>query len=253
MAETFNYTNRVEIDNHHVHITLVRQGGENRFRAAIEFDKYNFAPSARVFIEAYRSNHLIRFDFGTVAAFEAPADTSVDEFGNEVDAVLYRVKVVGNDERKAILGMPRRGIGTRAENAEGGAADCILPIGSLPENSEQVWAMDFEGDYPRLCVNRRIEKQMISKGFFVALVYPAALRSVLEYTFLLHHDGEGCNWAGDWKQFAAENLDEEFPGLSGAPEYDAGDRQAISDWIDNVIEAFVANAKLVEKVNGVVQ
>ena len=251
MAEHFNYTGRKEIDNHDLHITLVQQGGSSRFKADFDFAPYDFASDAKVFIEAYIKNHLIRFDFGTVGAFAAPESTSLDEFGEEVGTVLYRIKVVADDERKTILGMPRRGIGKRADNAYGGCApDCILPIGKLPPNSEQVWAMDFSGDYPRLCVNASLEPTAPKEGFFIALVYPAALRSVLEYTFIQHHDGKDCTWADDWKEFAGVNLDEPFPDIADYPKLDDGYRQVISDWIDNVVESFVAGAGLVDKVNG---
>lgn len=250
MAERFNYTNRATIDNHHVHVALVKQGDDARFSAKIDFSAYQFPASARVFIEAYRKNQLIRFDFGTVGAFAAPANTSVAAFGNDVGAVLYRVKVVGNDAHRSILGMPNRGIGARAENAEGGASDCILPLGHLPRDSEQVWAMDFDGEYPRLCINRDLEPAALKADFFIALVYPAALRSVLEYTFLRHFDGRDCAWADDWKQFAAENLQEPYPDISDSTDIDAAYCQTISDWIENVVDAFVANAELVAKVNG---
>lgn len=250
MAERFNYTNRAAIAGNHVHVRLAKQGGDWRFTAKIDFEHYQFPASGRVFIEAYRKNLLIRFDFGTVGAFAAPADTSVAVFGDDVSAILYRVKVVGNDAHRSILGMSSRGIGVRAENGEGGASDCILPLGRLPAGSEQVWAMDFEGEYPRLCVNRDLDPAALKADFFLALVYPAALRSVLEYTFLRHFDGKDCAWADDWKQFAAVNLEEPFPDISDSTEIDVGYCQTITDWIKNVLDAFVANAGLVEKVNG---
>lgn len=250
MAERFNYTGRQSIESHTVHVTLVEQGERHWFTAKIDFEEYKFPTSARVFIEAYVKNHLLRFDFGTVGAFAAPENTSLDEFGDDVASILYRVKVVAADARRTILAMPSRGVGVRAENAEGGASDCILPVGRLPDGSEQVWAMDYELDYPRLCINRKIERSVTQDDMFVALVYPAALRNVLEYTFLLHVDGKDCKWADDWKQFAAENLETPFPQLSGAAAYDEADREAVRDWIEDVVEAFVADAGLVEKVIG---
>lgn len=250
MAERFNYTNRAVIEHRDVHIHLVRQGDDVRFKAAIDFEHYQFPDEARVFIEVYRGNHLVRFDFGTVGAFALPKSTSIAEFGEEAGAVLYRVKVVGADERKSILGMPNRGIGKRADNAEGGASDCLLPVNLLPEGTEQVWALDFEGDYPRLLVNRNLDKSVLDKDAFVALVYPAALRDVLGYTFLMHHDGKGCIWAEDWKQFAAVNLDEPFPDIADLPELDDAYRQTVSEWIDNVVESFAAGGGLADKVNG---
>ena len=73
---------------------------------------------------------------------------------------------------------------------------------------------------------------------------------MLEYTFLQHHDGRGCDWADDWKRFAAENLGEEYPALSGKPVYDEQDLQDLQDWIDAVVESFVDGADLVKKMNG---
>lgn len=250
MAERFNYTNRRTIESHHVHVTLVRKGEQVNFTAKIDFAEYDFPPSARVFIEAYIKNHLIRFAFGTVGAFAAPDSTDLADFGDEVESVLYRVKVVAADEKRTILGLPSRGVGVRAENADGGASDCILPLGKLPKGSQLVWAMDYEKGYPRLCINRELEDQVARGDAFIALVYPAALRHVLEYTFLQRHDGQGCDWADDWKRFAAENLGEEYPALSGKPVYDEQDLQDLQDWIDAVVESFVDGADLVKKMNG---
>jgi len=250
MAERFNYTGRQTIEPSTVHVRLMEQGDRRWFTASVDFDQYDLSSSARVFIEAYIKNHLLRFDFGTVGAFAAPKDTSLNEFGDEVADVLYRVKVVADDVRRSILAMPSRGVGVRAENTEGGAADCILPISRLPDGSEQVWAMDYDLDYPRLCINRRFDMSVVHEDMFVALVYPAALRGVLEYTFLRHVDGKGCKWADDWKQFAAETLSCPFPAISGAAEYDAADVESVSDWIEDAVETFVANTGLVDKVIG---
>lgn len=250
MAERFNYTNRRTIESSHVHVTLIQKGDQASFAATVDFAEYGFPPSARVFIEAYIKNHLIRFDFGTVGAFGPVQPTSLADFGDEVASILYRVKVVVADEKRTILGLPGRGVGVRAENADGGASDCILPLGKLPKGSQQVWAMDYEKGYPRLCTNRDLDPNVVKSEAFVALVYPVALRSVLEYTFLLNHDGQGCAWADDWKQFAAQNLGEEFPALSGKPRYDEQDLQDLQDWIEAVVESFVAGSGLVGKLNG---
>ena len=250
MAERFNYTNRRTIESHHVHITLVRKGELTSFVASVDFAEYAFPPSARVFIEAYIKNHLIRFDFGTIAKFGSLVNTDLSDFGEEAACILYRVKVVADDAKRTILGLPNRGVGVRAENADGGASDCILPLGKLPKGSEQVWAVDYDKGYPRLCVNRELDSQVAKVASFVALVYPAALRNVLEYTFLLHHDGQGCEWADDWRLFAKENLGVEYPALSGKPVYDEQDLQDLQDWIEAVVESFVSGADLVKKLNG---
>lgn len=250
MAERLNYTNRQTIESADVHITLEKKGMHDSFAARIDFENYKFPSSARVFIEAYINNHLVRFDFGTVGEFGPQVSTDLSDFGDEVESILYRVKVVAADEKRTILGLPSRGVGIRAENAYGGASDCILPLGKLPKESGLVWAMDYEKGYPRLCINPELDPSVHKSDAFIALVYPTALRSVLEYTFLLHHDGQGCNWADDWKRFATENLGEDFPALSGKHEYDEEDLEAINDWIDDVVESFVAGSDLVKKLNG---
>lgn len=250
MAERLNYTNRQTIESGDVHVMLVPKGAHPTFTARIDFAEYDFPSSARVFIEAYIKNHLIRFDFGTVGSFGPVGPTDLSDFGDDVESVLYRVKVVAADEKRTLLGLPSRGVGIRAENSYGGASDCILPLGKLPKESGLVWAMDYEKGYPRLCTNPALDASIVKGDAFVALVYPTALRSVLEYTFLLHHDGQDCAWADVWKRFAAENLETVFPALSGKPIYDEDDLQSLNDWIDDVVESFVSGSDLVKKLNG---
>ena len=250
MTERFNYTGRVIIEDHDVHIHLIHQGEAVWFKATIDFNNYQFPPDARVFIEAYRLTHLARFDFGTVGNFTAPASTSLAEFREEVPRVRYRVKVVASDERKTILGMPNRGRGKYADNAEGGGAVCLLPVNLLPEYSRQVWAVQIDDDGPHLGMNRKLDKMLLEKEEFIALVYPAALKEVLSYTFLLHHDGKGCKWADDWKQFAADNLDEPFPNIADWPEINEAYREAVSEWIEDVAESFSSEADFLGMVTG---
>jgi len=157
----------------------------------------------------------------------------------------FRVKVVSATPEKSILGMSKS---FRAENDEGGAADCILPLSRLPKENENVWQVEFTDDGPTLGINAALEKQVVQKSYFFALVFPAVIREILTYAFLENEDGALGEWTQDWKRFVAALGGTEFPALSGG-DYVDEDRDKIRAWIESAVAAFVKNRNLTQMAN----
>ena len=154
------------------------------------------------------------------------------------------MKVVASNAEKTILGMSKS---FRAENDEGGAADCILPISRLPKENENVWEIDFEDDGPTLAINANLEKQVVQKSYFLALVFPAVIREVLTYAFIENDPDELGEWTEDWKRFALDLGADEFPSFSGDDR--EKDADLLRPWIDSAVQAFVRGKGLTDLAN----
>lgn len=244
MARSFNYTKRREIAKSSIRVSVSSTDPRHCFAATFDLASYDFDSSAKVYVEAYRKNQLLRFDFGTVGKIATLSSTSLDAFGDDMMGIRFRVKVVASNAEKTILGMSKS---FRAENDEGGAADCILPISRLPKEKENVWEIDFEDDGPTLAINANLEKQVVQKSYFLALVFPAVIREVLTYAFIENDPDELGEWAEDWKRFALDLGADEFPSFSGDDR--EKDVQALRQWIASAVQAFVRDKGLTDLAN----
>ncbi len=244
MARSFNYTKRREIAKSSVRVSISATGKGHSFATVFDLAEYGFALDAKVYVEAYRKNQLLRFDFGTVGSLAAPGSTSLSAFGEEVAGLRFRAKVVAANAEKTILGMSKS---FRAENDEGGAADCILPISRLPKENENVWEIDFTDDGPTLAINASLEKQIVQKSYFHALVFPAVIREVLTYAFIENDSEELGEWTEDWKNFALMLGADDFPELSGDDR--EKDADLVKPWINSAVKAFVHGKNLTELAN----
>ena len=101
MARSFNYTKRKEIAKSSLRVVVSSIGG-SAFSAAFDLAQYDFDPTAKLYVEAYRKNQLLRFDFGTVGAIAAPRDTSLAAFGDDLMGIRFRTKVVAANADKTI-------------------------------------------------------------------------------------------------------------------------------------------------------
>lgn len=244
MARSFNYTKRREIAKSSIRVSVSSTDPRHCFAATFDLASYDFDSSAKVYVEAYRKNQLLRFDFGTVGKIATPSSTSLAAFGDDMMGIRFRVKVVASNAEKTILGMSKS---FRAENDEGGAADCILPISRLPKENENVWEIDFEDDGPTLAINANLEKQVVQKSYFLALVFPAVIREVLTYAFIENDPDELGEWAEDWKRFALDLGADEFPSFSGDDR--EKDADLLRPWIDSAVQAFVRGKGLTDLAN----
>ena len=136
----------------------------------------------------------------------------------------------------------------RAENDEGGAADCILPLMRLPKENENVWEIVYTDDGPNLAINASLEKQVVQMNYFLSLVFPAVIREILTYAFIENDADELGEWTEDWKLFARALGAEEFPQLAGDDDRD-DDKDALRKWIDSAVQAFVHGRGLAEIAN----
>jgi hypothetical protein len=94
MPRRINFTGRRKIRRSDVSIRIVEQNGGIEFIADLLLGEYKLDPSARVHIEAFRSDSTLwkRFNFGTIGDFGPQNGCALDDFGHP-DGIRFRVKI----------------------------------------------------------------------------------------------------------------------------------------------------------------
>jgi hypothetical protein len=230
-----NYTARQRIARSDVDLVIRGQDtNDPYFDAALRLSEYGFPPDARVVVEAYRQTILMRFDFGSVSVPKVPTDRRLTDFLS-VENILFRLKVTAASVRPGVLLGEAEQLQPREPNMEPERRLALLPV--VPMDLEQeVWRIDFEGT-TTLLVNRNLRdwKQTAASDEFRGLVYPAALRQILERILLIEKyfsTDDPVDWRSRWLQFSAR-----IPGSGGPPPNGASEDQ-IFDWIDGAVAAF---------------
>ncbi len=227
-----NFTGRKRIARDDVGFVIhSAPDGTSTFDARLELSRYGFPADARVFVEAYRQASLMRFDYGTVSTLVPPAVRALPEFESP-DEVLFRVRVTATSaDAGKLLGEADRISPRRPEERPDLRIPLLPPI---PENiGQEVWRVDFDGN-PWLKINSELPdwKETARSPVFRALVYPAAMRQILERVLLVEKvsaTDDPADWRCRWLRFAAA-----LPGSRSVP----ADSSEFDEWIENAVSAF---------------
>ena len=248
MIRRFNYTSRARIRKSDVAITFDAGTKPLSFDAQLNLDGYSLAPTARVFVEAYRGNSFMRFDYGTVEALVPPQNRRLLEIEGDKFS-RFRVKVVDEDSGRLFAVSSQLIPG--ADSHEG--LEALLPL-HLTDTGNQIWRLKFDAEGVRLELNQRKDGIQRS-GEFRALVFPSVVREVLFRIIFIEkqgkeepEDSEKSPW-GKWLEFVSGFYPEEYPG----PHEEAAgeDVQVFLDWIEGAVEAFCAKNRIAEGVSNV--
>lgn len=228
----FNYTARQRIRRSDVDIVIRRSpGSPSWFDASFDLRSYTFPPDAKVFIEAYRQTTLMRFPWGSASVPVPPESRTLTEFDGDV-RILFRVKATDVSGRTGVLLGVADQLHAREVDEQPDRRIPLLP--PEPDDlGEELWRVDFEGE-PALLVNRDMPdwKAVVRSESFRALVYPAALRTIL--TRILLRDSYAAtddfdDWRSRWLLFATR-----IPGAGGVPTA----KEQCEDWIESAVAAF---------------
>lgn len=233
-----NYTHRKRIAHAEVEIRLAcGSDGIDSFDCHLDLSSHGFPADARVFVEAYRQTTLMRFGWGTVSVPAPPLDRRLAQFESS-DEILFRVRVTSATGKAGLLLGEAEKIRPRHPDEEPDKRLPLLPI--APEDlDEEVWRLDFEGEVC-LRINSRLPdwKQTARSDVFRALVFPAAMRQVLERILKAESyvtTDDPNDWRSLWLRFAAA-----LPGSSPPPRTQDG----FDDWIENAVAAFARRFNL---------
>ena len=244
MIRRFNYTSRVRIRKSDAVIVFDERTKPLSFNAEINLDNYSFEPTAKVFVEAYRGNSFMRFNYGTIEALVPPPKRQLLEIEGDKFS-RFRVKVVDEDTGRLIA------ISSQL-SPDGDSQDrleALLPL-HLTDTGNQIWRLKFENEGVRLELNQ-LKDGIEKRPEFRSLVFPSVLREVLSYIIFIEkeekgeesQDAEKSAWS-KWLIFVSGFYPEEYPGPY--KETEDTDSQKFLDWIDGAVEAFCDRNKVAE-------
>ncbi len=245
MIRRLNYTDRKRIRHSSVSIALDNSTNPVSFNARFDLESYTLEPAARVFVEAYRGNSFMRFDFGTVGKPVPPSNRQLSEIegGN---FSRFRVKVVDDDSGRLLAATTT----LSPDKNQHDELEPLLPL-HLVELGNQVWKLHFDSEGVRLQLNRRIERiDEIAKNDpgFRALVFPAVVRDVLTYIIFVEkeEDAEEDEWSpwNKWLKFVSGFYPDTYPGPWR--EESRTDEESHLEWIDGAVGAFCSKCKIKE-------
>lgn len=240
MIRRLNSTGRKQIARADARVRL--RATENNeppiFDLDLHLDDYGFPPDARVRVEAWRSNAVQRWDYGTVGAL-TPLPDEERRMRDVPPSSQFRVLVVANGGSGRLLGhlpsirpvLPQKS---------------LLPVREAGEDElgEEVWRVDFsDDDLPELLLNSSvtgISEIVRSDKAFRSLVMPAVLRSVLTHAVIDQRadseDDESSSWNGWFRLAERLHPDAEIPSLGHGAE--DSEVSAAREWIEAVVRAF---------------
>lgn len=244
MIRRLNYTGRVKIFRSDVRLATHAAKDGLSFDAQVRLLDYALPAEALVFVEAYRQTTWMRFPFGTVANLQPPPPEQrrLSEFDSP-EGILFRVKVTqAKDEHILLAAADRIPLAEPDKDAD---KESLLPV--VPaELGDELWRVDLD-DEPRLLVNKSATsdwQQLALSPVFVSLVYPSALRQVLNNVLASgHRDTEDdTDWRSKWLRFASlqPGMDPELPPKENGEE-------AALHWVDDAVAAFAKKLTLRDK------
>ena len=251
MQRRFNYTDRRRIKRNDLSLTIAEdEEGRPKFYADIHLKNYDLPSNAKVWVEAYDRNVLMRFPFGSVGEPKSETLTTLTDFSG-TDSYYFRVKVVDELQRSRLLAVADSVTPLRRDEEDEPAKSLLRvttrDLGSIP------WKLEYQvADHPLLVINNRIDagKSLArSNRFFQALVLPAILEQVLR-RILLEEDyvpasapDDDDMWKEGWLEFAGC-----LPDNTRLPV----DRQSSDDdlekWIEDARESFCEEISAISKV-----
>jgi hypothetical protein len=252
MPTALNFTGRKPIDRTKISIVIRPLDKEWTFDAKFDPSSLGaFPPFAQIWLEAHRDNLWMHWPWGTIENPKAPEDRRLLEF-DVPDGIWFRLKIVqppGHEHNK-LLGEAERIPFVQAGEEENKKRPLLIPIPM--ELGNQLWRVDLEQEEPVLHVNQDCRPSWVDAAknpHFISLVYPQAMRMILERALVGDNawsgDDDPDSWQSRWVQFAQ---------ILGAPDDvpDRHDREGRLAWIDEAVELFAADHKLLNVWNSTV-
>jgi len=241
ISRRINQTGRKKIHRSDVTINLVEhKNGKPGFTAAFRLDD-SLPKEAAVYVEAYNSNTLQRFSFGTAGYPAAPEKTVLDQLDLS-SQVRFRVKVVDESGPAGKLIASAEGLRSEEDSEEEHRAS--LMVFKSSELGSLTWKIECSDDSkPVLYMNNKIpasKETLLHNPVFRGLILPGALREVLMSILLdLDDDPVDGSWQERWLNFAEEISPS---GLGGRQE----ERDHM--WVNEVADAFSDDFRLCERL-----
>jgi hypothetical protein len=241
MIRRFNYTNRQRIPRENVRLKLIENGeGPLSIKGEINlnFDT-PLNPEALVFVEAYKDSVAMRFYWGTVGNPSCPADTMLTDLPRGLNP-LFRIRVVDPTDEKRLLALADRIRLLTSDEMKSGSRS-ILPVETV-DLGQRVWNLRIHSNTFFLQLNSAIREPrditvLAREADFIALVYPAVIRQILEH-LLLGPEKDFVEENHEWLLYGGQISGEAPPVRSESDEDDESFDESIVAWIDKVVGGF---------------
>ncbi len=241
MLRRFNATERQRIDREDALVRILpftpEDEGARKFELELDLTIYGFPTDAQVRVEAWRSNIVERWEFGSVGQ-PAPGTLFTQPMQTAPVTSQFKVKVVAGDGSGKLLG-------ASADIRPKLPTESLIPL--IPQDlGDEVWRVDFgdDSDLPELAVNCKIEaisEIVRNDAAFRALVMPQVLRTVLTQIIFVEggdDDDTDEQWYSGWFRLAKSIAPGEVPKLSDRD--DSGQQADARKWIERVVAEFAA-------------
>ena len=241
-VRTLNYTQRRRLPREEIDVVISTNDlSEYAFDANLILQRHRLPAEAKIFVEAYRQTHWMRFDFGTVGSVTPPRNRVLSIFDN-VDGILFRVRITSAAQPAGLLLAEGDRIPFRAKDEKPKKRIPLLPV--VPEDlKDEICKVSYEGSGPELIVNSTLGnwRGIARDSVVIALIYPLVLRDILSRICFIEDDFDSddrSDWRTRWCRFA-----ELLPGMDTFPD-DINERE---DWIDRAVAAFSRRNAVVAK------
>ena len=234
MKRSINSTGRQRITHSMVSFNILRTttGEPKSFTANFDgLAALDLPETAQISVEPYFGHSSMRFDFGTIGAISAPAETSLNEIdrGGEIN---FRVKVI-DDGKSGHLGRLLAAGDRLAASPPADAGQGQMPL--LPVKpewlEERIWDVSVaDGERPYLLINSRIPglaSRIQDDPLLRGAILVEAFRKILT-VMLDSESSDEANWVADWKTFLNTVLAVPYPEDLG-PDDDDERSNFISD------------------------
>jgi hypothetical protein len=244
MLRTFNYTKRKKINKDNISISLNKISQNTFFNISLDLKDFDFPPDSKVYVEAYYGPTSFRYDFGSIENLLIPDDNDITPVLHISEKVYFRIKVV-EPQSGLVIGFADK---ICLADDEKKLKSSIFFVNRIHMDTNEIWRMNFDADSegtPILEINNSIEGiNDIARSDinFLNLVYPAALRMILDkLSSSGNFDREGDEWTCKWIIFIEDVL-----GINNTPENNQ-DEDKINEWINDVVRSFCRRNKLLEQ------
>lgn len=241
-----NSTGRKRINRESIDIRLLTAvpGQPLQAKASLDIAALGFPGSATVAIEAYHRSSGMRFDCGTIDALAIPVMVldQIDQGGN----ILFRVKVVDNDnEQGKLLGSAER-IQPRSDDADEGQRP-LLPV-QYRDLGAEVWKVDIvHGGRPTLIINsrmtgfsHRLQDNPLVQGLLLPAVFRIILERITSGSDTGDEDEDESGWVDDWLKYCKAEF--------GADDPDDLDPERKHDWVEDLIKKFCDKKSFIKRI-----
>lgn len=250
MIRHFNYTGRRRIERSDVSVVIrMAQNEIPEFDINLDLTRLRLPTEAKVYVEAYYRTSWMRFSCGTVENVIYPDDRRLSDI-DRGSTVYFRVLVVDETGEHGRIVASIDGIRPLEPGEQEDKRRSLLPV-NLIALGQEIWRLRFEHSEPVLEVNNRIpevQNRLQRDPVFLALVYPAVIRQVLEHAIFvegLDDEDDLGTWQARWVRFGKLLLPGEAPPLTRQEADD--NREIIMDWIDQVADAFCVKFSVLDE------